>query len=107
MIIPTGEIQIISIEGGGFDHGRPVKPTSRRGEPVPANIRSTVHQVYDTGSQAWVTREGYSILIDREETNPADIKRIAIIDSRGRDIGEFEVEEVLALDYVNTILISV
>lgn len=107
MIIPTGSIQVITLEGGGFDHGRPVRPTERRSAHIAANIRRTSRRMYDTGSQAWVTRQGYTILIDADAASPETIRKVALTDSRGRDLGEFTVEDAQPLDHVGAIEITI
>ncbi len=93
MTIANGHITILTAAGGGFDEkGNPIKAYATEGEPIPANIRRTSRSQYDSGQQAWVTKEGYSIIVGiGSGIKPGD--RIAVYDKGGQRLGEFQTQD--------------
>ncbi|MCC8117289.1 MAG: hypothetical protein LIP09_00860 [Bacteroidales bacterium] len=107
MIIANGTISVISNEGGGFDAaGNPVKATASEGEKIKANIKRTSRSQYDSGQQAWVTKEGYQIIIGiGSGIKPGD--RIAVYGSEGQKLGEFQTQDAQDLHAVAATQITI
>lgn len=107
MTATNGHITIITTQGGGLKNGIPQAVAEVESAPIPANINSTTHRHYDTGSEAWVTQQGYSILIDMTDAEVTDLNKVALYNSRGQHIGTFEIQEAKLLDFVEAIQITI
>lgn len=108
MLIPNGYVRIISISGGGFADGRPVRGTRTVGPFIDANINEKRRLHGPVGEQTQGTTSSYIVLI-----NPADApslserERLLLFDSRQSPLGEYAVMSARRLDFVDLIRIEV
>ena len=104
MIIVNGTIQVLGKSGGGVDsNGDPIKSTQTSGNKIDCNFKLKTDKKfsYDIGESKVST---YEILIDMQEFNATQIR---MSNSRGDNIGEFEVLNISYLDTAQRVKITV
>ncbi len=104
MIIANGTIQIATRTGGGVLHGIPQPVKTVWGDPIPANIVKSKDDKKGTYIDGKFRRVQATILIEPQAFN-AD--RIKVTDNRRRDLGEFEVQDVVFLDATQALQITI
>lgn len=104
MIIANGTIQIATRTGGGVIHGIPQPVKTVWSDPIPANIVKSKDDKKGTYIDGKFRQVQATILIEPQAFN-AD--RIKVRDNRRRDLGEFEVQDVVFLDATQALQITI
>ncbi len=104
MIIQNGYIQIKKQEGGGLKKGVPQPIVEKWCEPIPCNIRMNRSDHKGTYIDGRFVQTSATILI---EENDFEAKRLRVVDNRGRELGEFEIQDIQYLHAVEATQITV
>lgn len=104
MIIENGYIQIKKQEGGGLLNGIPQPIKERWCEPIPCNIRKNKSDHRGTYIDGKFIQTSSTILI---EENDFTAKRLRLVDNRGTELGEFEIQDIQYLESVGATQITV
>lgn len=106
MIIPNGTLQTIETTGGGMEKGRPIPVQETLGEPIECNIKTNTSNYHGVGVDGTFKRTDYTVLIDKAATPAFTARRVVLADNRGQRMGEFQVQDIQHLDYVEAIQIA-
>lgn len=104
MIIVNGIMKTIETSGGGMSGGVPVPVQEVIGEPIPCNIKTNTNDNKGVTIDNVFKRCSFEVLID---VPLFTAKKVLLIDNRGNELGEFEVQDVQHLDYVSAVKITV
>lgn len=104
MIIENGYIQIKKQDGGGLVHGVPQPIKERWCEPIPCNIRKNRSDHKGTYIDGKFVQTSATILIEIEDF---EAKRLRLVDNRGTELGEFEIQDIQYLSAVGATQIIV
>lgn len=105
MIIANGHIKVLVKAGGGKDaKGNPIKVSYTPGTPIECNIKTNTHNNKGVYVDGKFTQSKYILLIDMDPSFTAD--RISI-NYHGKDLGDFQVQDIEYLDAVDSIKITV
>ena len=104
MIIENGTLQTIEKTGGGMKDGYPVKVEEVFGDPIPCNLKTITHNHKGTAIDGVFTQASYEVLID---VDVFSAERVVLTNNRGVRLGEFRVQDIQHLDYVNAVKIIV
>jgi len=93
------------VTGGGFDgNNDPIPVVTSWSDPVDCLIITNTRNGKGTYADGKFTVCAYEIHIDKQ---PFTSKRIQLTNSRGLDLGEFQVQDVQFLDLVRKVKIIV
>ncbi len=104
MIIENGYIQIKKQEGGGMLNGIPQPIKERWCDPIPCNIRKNKSDHRGTYADGKFHQTTATILI---EVNDFDAQRLRLVDNRGTELGEFEIQDIQYLHAVGATQITI
>ncbi len=104
MIIENGHIQIKTQQGGGIVGGIPQPVTQTWSEPIACNIRKNKSDHRGTYADGKFHQMTATILV---EGNDFDAKRIKVVDNRGKELGEFEIQDIQYLHAVGATQITI
>jgi hypothetical protein len=104
-VIENGALQIVGkTSGGGMAGGKPVPVQTALGDPIPCNIKTNTNDKKGFYIDGEFTRASFEVLIDEQ---PFDAERLVLTNNRGVKLGEFRVQDIQHLDFVNTVKITV
>lgn len=104
MIIVNGTLQVIEKKGGGMLNGIPIKVEESISEPIPCNLRTIMHNHKGKTVDGVFTQSSYEVLIESQQISA---ERVILTDSRNVRLGEFRVQDIQFLDFVNAVKIIV
>ena len=106
MIIENGTLQTIGTTGGGTEKGRPVPVRETLGEPIPCHIKTVTSDRHGRTVDGVFRHLSYVVLIDTAAVPVFKAERVVLTDNRGQRMGEFRVQDVQHLDFVQAIEIA-
>lgn len=104
MIIYNGTLQIVETSGGGFEHGIPIPVTESLSGEYACNIRTIKSDHRGVNGDTAFTQASFEVLIEHENFTA---ERVILRDNRGKVLGDFRVQDVQHLDYVDAVKITV
>ena len=100
----NGTVQVKVSSGGGRDeYGNPVKVTHTWSDPVKCLIRKLRHS-YEYVSDGKFEQSSYEILIENRDFEAVFVR---LSDSKGKVLGEFEVQDISAIERSGRVKITV
>ena len=106
MIIPNGTLQTIETTGGGMVNGRPIPVQETLGDSIECNIKANTSNNHGRSVDGIFKRTEYTVLIDIAAAQTFKAERVVLTDNRGQRMGEFRVQDIQHLDYVEAIQIA-
>lgn len=105
MIIENGTLQVIGMTGGGMEKGRPIPVRETLGEPIACNIKTNTGDHHGKTVDGIFRHADYCVLIDTATVDVFTAERVVLTDNRSQRMGEFRVQDIQHLDYVQAIQI--
>lgn len=100
----NGTVQTKVSSGGGIDDkGIPIKVMHTWSDPIKCLIRKLRHS-YEYVSEGKFEQSSYEILIEERDFEAAFIK---LSDSKGKELGEFEVQDISVIERSGRVKITV
>lgn len=101
----NGTLQYIKLSGGGISNeGDPVSIVQEWSDPIDCLIITLKHDNKGTYNDGKFTASAYEIHI---ESQPFEATKVKLTNSRNKELGEFQVQDLQFLDLVGRIKIVV
>lgn len=88
-------------------NGRPVPVQNTLSDPIPCNIKTLHEDKRGKVIDSVFTQASYEVLIDISLVPNFTAEKVVITDNRGNVKGEFQVQDVQHLDYVEAVKLTV
>lgn len=105
-MVVNGFISYKMVTGGGNDEftGKAIPVNISWSNPIECFIKTNNHNNRGTYQDGKFSVSAYEVLI---QTEPFHAERVKLQDMRGREIGEFQVQDIQSLDLVQKVKIVV
>ena len=101
----NGTLQYKTRTAGGFDtNGNPIPATGTWSDPIDCFIQTNQHSNKGKYQDGKFIIAAYTVLIESQEI---DTDRVWLITDKGKDMGEFAVQDIRFMDTVGRVKITV
>ena len=106
MILDNGTLQMQTIIGGELVNGIPQVGTTQWSDPIPCHIVANTYNQKGTFKDSTFTQCSFTVWFDYG-VHIFKAKRVRLINNKGYDLGEFEVQSIEHADLVGRTKITV